>query len=393
MKIINGTFPAINAIKALKYIKNERQPRKEKRRSDGEAILPFLDNFFENAGITGTANEKFCEIQYMIGQTLKDNVIPQIQAGGPVGPFTVTLDGETAFSYPKPDDFQYSLPGITGISYNSETISILNPNSTWASMSFTTENGGSTAFAATITDEEEKIIDSYNTLGFCYTIGTFSKNLMVTDLSVQGLNTVQLLPTENNCEYFILPGTSTSPSGEGVSGYFTDETEAVFDLEYFFDMSLDLSITAEMTTIGVENSSLKVASGYCGFDLKPCPPQNACTSDAIPLCDIQSVSAKISGENDTSFPLIVAIFVYANVTFRKDSVTIDNMSAYVESDEPLEVPEAYFSETGSCTLVGSAIPSETSKNVMIEVGIDMAIQGVMSMFNGWLNTQSYTIPL
>ena len=62
---------------------------------------------------------------------------------------------------------------------------------------------------------------------------------------------------------------------------------------------------------------------------------------------------------------------------------------------PITNIEAVFSAGGECSFLGVdiPIPSESSTNPMIGVGIDTAVVGVVSMFNGWLMAQSYTIPL
>lgn len=387
MKIFPGFISEKNRLMNFQQVKNDRIKRKKERRSNEGPILPFVEKIFEDAGITGSPTEKFCEIQYMIGQTLKENVIPQIQAGGPVGPFTVTVDGETAFSYPKADDFQFTVPGVTGLSFNSETISILNPNSTWDSMSFSIENGSTTPFAATITNAEDTVVDVISSFpGTCSNAWTEYQNLVLTDLIVNGLNTVDISSLSNTCENV----------QEGVSGYFTDETktEVVFQLFYEFMLSLDLSMTAKMTTTGNSDSYLDVYTGYCVFDCSSQDLSAPCEDSQRNDCTLDSVSVTVKGENgDNTFLIEAPFIVTTNVTFRKDSITIDNMAATIELTPMFDV-EAYLSETGSCDIiVNFPPPSETSTNEMLSIGIVNAITAVVNSFNGWLENQTFTIPL
>ena len=82
------------------------------------------------------------------------------------------------------------------------------------------------------------------------------------------------------------------------------------------------------------------------------------------------------------------------LTFRKDSVTIDDMTVTLLPN-PIGNVEATFSASGSCSIlgIGVPIPTESSSNAMIGTGIEIAISSVVNMFDGWLNTQSFTIPL
>lgn len=386
MKIYSANITTINRLTNLRHVTQSRRQRKDERRSSEEPILRSVETIFEEAGISGSPTEKFCEIQYMIGQTLKENVIPQIQAGGPVGPFSVMVDGATAFTYPNADDFQYSVPGITGLTYNSDTISIMNPTSTWNSMSFSTENGSTTAFAATVTEQEEHVVFSGNALDVeCFNYWTSSQNIILTNLIVGGVDTVDINPISDTCENYTI---------QGASGYFTDETktEVVFQLLYDFSLQLDLSMTAEILTDGPYPSYLNLMSGSCGDN---CDQKTPCEGDVQTPCTFDSVYVEVNGgAGQSTFPFSSSFYVFANVTFRKDSVTVDNMFASIVPN-PIPNIEAVFSAGGECSILGVdiPIPSESSTNPMIGVGIDTAVVGVVSMFNGWLMAQSYTIPL
>ena len=389
MKLFPGSTSLNAGFRNLRFLK-QREIRKEERRAN-EGPIFISTELLQEAGISGNPAEKFCEIQYMISQTLKENVIPQIQAGGPVGPFSVMLDGETAFTYPKEDDFEYSVPGISGLSYNSDTISIMNPTSTWESMSFSVENGSTSAFAATITEQEDNVVAQEDTAGFCYNVWTSSQNIVMTDLIVGGVNTVDIEPQFNECANFEI---------KGASGYFTDEakTEVVFELEYQFSLTLDLSMTADIFTTGSgDDSYLHIDSGYCGnkYFGGNCDQTTPCEGDVMEPCNIDSVYIQVKGVNgEPTFTFTSMFFVIATVTFRKDSVTIDDMTVTLLPN-PIGNVEATFSASGSCSIlgIGVPIPTESSSNAMIGTGIEIAISSVVNMFDGWLNTQSFTIPL
>ena len=388
MKLYTGSTSLNAGFRNLRFLK-QREIRKEERRAN-EGPIFISTELLQEAGISGNPAEKFCEIQYMISQTLKENVIPQIQAGGPVGPFSVMLDGETAFTYPKEDDFEYSVPGISGLSYNSDTISIMNPTSTWESMTFSVENGSTTQFAATITEQEANVVAQKDTAGFCYNVSTSFQNIVMTDLIVGGVNTVDIEPQSNVCENFEI---------KGASGYFTDEakTEVVFQLEYPFNLMLDLSMTADIFTTGNDDSYLNIDTGYCGdkYFGGNCDQTTPCEGDVTEPCNIDSVYIEVKGVNgEPTFTFTSSFLVTATVRFRKDSVTIDDMFVSL-IPYPIENVEATFSASGSCSVlgVGVPIPTESSSNAMIGAGIEIAISGVVEMFDGWLNTQSFTIPL
>lgn len=388
MKLYTGSTSLQAGLRNLRFLK-QREIRKEERRAN-EGPIFISTELLQEAGISGNPAEKFCEIQYMISQTLKENVIPQIQAGGPVGPFSVMVDGETAFTYPKEDDFEYSVPGITGLSYNSDTISIMNPTSTWESMTFSVENGSTTQFAATITEQEDNVVAQMDTVGFCYNAWTSFQNIVLTNLIVGGVNTVDIETQSDVCENFEV---------KGASGYFTDEatTEVVFQLEYPFYLTLDLSMTADILTTGNDDSYLNIQSGYCGDALfgGNCDQKTPCEGDVKTPCNIDSVYIQVKGVNgEPTFTFTSSFFVTATVRFRKDSVTVDDMFVSL-IPYPIGNVEATFSASGSCSIldVGVPIPTESSSNAMIGAGIEIAISGVVEMFDGWLNTQSFTIPL
>lgn len=388
MKLFTGSTSLQAGLRNLRFLK-QREIRKEERRANEGPIFISTERLQE-AGISGNPAEKFCEIQYMISQTLKENVIPQIQAGGPVGPFSVMLDGETAFTYPKEDDFEYSVPGISGISYNSDTISIMNPTSTWESMSFSVENGSTTQFAATITKPEDNVVAQEDTAGFCYNAFTSSQNIVMTDLIVGGVNTVDIEPQFNECTNFEI---------KGASGYFTDEakTEVVFELEYQFSLTLDLSMSVDILTTGNDDSYLHIDSAYCGDKYlgQDCDLSIPCPHDVRQPCNIDSAYIQVKGVNgEPTFTFTSSFLVLATVTFRKDSVTIDNMTVSI-IPIPIENVYATINASGTCSILGAGvpIPQQNTSNAMIGTVIEIAISSVVNMFDGWLNTQSFTIPL
>ena len=388
MKLFTGSTSLQAGLRNLRFLK-QREIRKEERRANEGPIFISTERLQE-AGISGNPAEKFCEIQYMISQTLKENVIPQIQAGGPVGPFSVMLDGETAFTYPKEDDFEYSVPGISGISYNSDTISIMNPTSTWESMSFSVENGSTSAFAATITEQEDNVVAQEDSAGFCYNVWTSSQNIVMTDLIVGGVNTVDIEPQFNQCTNFEI---------KGASGYFTDKakTEVVFELEYQFSLTLDLSMSVDILTTGNDDSYLHIDSAYCGDKYlgQDCDLSIPCPHDVRQPCNIYSAYIQVKGVNgEPTFTFTSSFFVLATVTFRKDSVTIDNMTVSIVPNA-IENVYATINASGTCSILGAGvpIPQQNTSNAMIGTVIEIAISSVVNMFDGWLNTQSFTIPL
>lgn len=353
----------------------------------------FLQNSFRN--LNATKAEKAtkykddvilnltdvpCKIYLTILQNIQTQLNTIFKADVPVGPITVKLP-TTSVTGPPASDFtvetnQIPLPSYMG--FNSPTVSVINPLSTWGDIFLSTGENEPTGLKVQQTQELNIVV---STTGYpvCSNVFLTPENIEFGDIHLKGFD--QLTLTNN------LPANCIVNPNADFSEFFTGRI-----ITENFQLEAPLSVNGSSGNVKV-----KAKSSFCGY--KSDNPFNSdfykCKTDLNSKCGDVIVLSEATGSvtftgNGT---LIIKGTLTFNAKYDQDSqiLTVNNIQLLYSS---FSLPNEFATVTVDATVDGVyKLKKAVDLTDLINKALGEIVPGIFNLLNSYLASQTIQIPI